>query len=201
MSTLGVRAPLPAPLPARRRASMPTRQRAALPALRRWLRFNAVGLAGIVVQAGTLAVLLAVLGRRQYLPATALAVEAAVLHNFAWHVRWTWADRPASTAAAVLKRLLKFNVTTGACSIAGNLAAMRLLVGEMGLHPMLANLLGIGAMALVNYFVSDRFVFTARPRGRAEHGGAVVGRAAAHGNPETHSKRSSRRPSTLNFKL
>jgi putative flippase GtrA len=29
-----------------------------------------------------------------YLVATALAVEAAVVHNFLWHQRFTWIDRP-----------------------------------------------------------------------------------------------------------
>ena len=27
-------------------------------------------------------------------------VEAAILHNFAWHQRWTWRARPASTSRA-----------------------------------------------------------------------------------------------------
>ncbi len=57
--------------------------------IQRWLRFNAVGLAGIVVQLAALAAL------KQWtdlpvLAATAIAVEIAVLHNFYWHERWTW---------------------------------------------------------------------------------------------------------------
>ena len=54
--------------------------------LLRWAKFNAVGAAGVAVQLGLLALLESVL-RLQYLVATALAVEAAVLHNFAWHER------------------------------------------------------------------------------------------------------------------
>ena len=53
-------------------------------ALRRWLKFNAVGAIGIVVQLAALAVLKGLL-RLPYLTATALAVETAVLHNFVWH--------------------------------------------------------------------------------------------------------------------
>ena len=58
----------------------------------RWCAFNFVGAGGIVVQLTVLHFLIHHL-RLHYLPATALAVEAAVLHNFIWHERWTWKDR------------------------------------------------------------------------------------------------------------
>ena len=58
----------------------------------RWLKFNAVGGMGILVQLGALALLKSGL-HLDYLPATALAVEVTVLHNFLWHERFTWADR------------------------------------------------------------------------------------------------------------
>ena len=57
----------------------------------RWLKFNAVGALGMIVQLGSLGLLIHVLGMH-YMLATALAVEAAVLHNFLWHRRWTWAE-------------------------------------------------------------------------------------------------------------
>jgi putative flippase GtrA len=47
----------------------------------RWLRFNAVGALGICIQLAVLAFLRSGLGMN-YLLATALAVEATVLHNF-----------------------------------------------------------------------------------------------------------------------
>jgi hypothetical protein len=58
----------------------------------RWLKFNAVGGIGIGVQLAALAILKSVL-HVDYLAATASAVEAAILHNFFWHERFTWADR------------------------------------------------------------------------------------------------------------
>src|SRR6266478_5331259 len=79
-------------------------------AAHRFVRFSAVGAGGVVVQAVTLAILLRTTGIH-YLAATALAVEAAILHNFAWHRRWTWADRPGSRAIITL---LRFNATNGA---------------------------------------------------------------------------------------
>jgi len=125
--------------------------------LLRWLRFNAVGAAGILVQLGVLAGLTTGLGLH-YLVATACAVEAAVIHNFLWHQRWTWADRKGGSAAA---RLLRFNLTTGAVSIFSNLVLMSVLVGWAGLPYLAANLVSIAITSVVNYLLADRLVFTA----------------------------------------
>ena len=58
------------------------------PAVRRWLRFNAVGVAGAAVQLAAL--WLMVRSGVPELIAVAFAVEAAVIHNFVWHELWTW---------------------------------------------------------------------------------------------------------------
>jgi putative flippase GtrA len=127
----------------------------------RWLKFNAVGALGIVVQLGALAVLKGLL-HVHYLAATALAVEAAVLHNFAWHEHWTWRDR-AHGRDGLAGRLLRFQLGTGAVSIAMNLAAMRLLVGRWHVPYLAANLAAIAAGSLANYLLSDLLVFRATP--------------------------------------
>src|SRR5262249_45568970 len=96
----------------------------------RWLKFNAVGAGGIVVQLGVLAVLKSGL-QLDYLLATGLAVEAAVIHNYLWHGRFTWADRSSTNS---WMRFAKFNVTTGMFSILGNVILMRALVGGAHLN-------------------------------------------------------------------
>ncbi len=121
----------------------------------RWLKFNAVGAIGIGVQLMVLAALKSGV-HLHYLAATALAVEAAVIHNFLWHERFTWADRASSGSWA---RLIKFNLTTGIFSILGNLALMKLLVDAMQLQYLLANAITIGACSLVNFLLSDKLVF------------------------------------------
>jgi putative flippase GtrA len=120
----------------------------------RWFKFNLVGGMGIVVQM-LLLVLLKTGMHVRYLIATALAVETAVLHNVLWHERFTWADR----TGASLPRFLKFNLTTGLFSIAGNLILMKLLVGIVHLNYLLANGLTITTCSVVNFLVSDGFVF------------------------------------------
>jgi putative flippase GtrA len=126
--------------------------------LLRWLKFNAVGGIGIVVQLAALAVLRSWL-KLDYLLATGLAVEIAVIHNFLWHERLTWADRPAVRPAHSLLRLVKFNGSNGAVSIVGNLVLMRLLVGELKFNYVASNLMAITLCSLVNFVLGDRFVF------------------------------------------
>jgi GtrA-like protein len=79
-----------------------------------------VGALGIGVQLGTFCFLTHGLGADYWL-ATALAVETAVLHNFVWHERFTWADRAGRGGEQALARMLRFNLTTGVISRGGNL--------------------------------------------------------------------------------
>jgi putative flippase GtrA len=124
----------------------------------RWLKFNSVGAMGIGVQLAALTILAGQLDVH-YMVATALAVEAAILHNFLWHERWTWADRFAGRRIGSWRRLLNFNLTTGTVSILGNLLFMRLFVGTLGMHYLVANLTTIAACSVLNFLVSDRLVF------------------------------------------
>ena len=130
--------------------------------LRRWPAFCAVGALGIAVQLGALHFLIHCL-RVHYLAATGLAVEAAVLHNFIWHKRWTWANRNIAGLKGTLKRLALFHLTNGIVSITGNLLWMRFLVGTMGWNYMPANITTIAAGALLNFWAGDRIVFRASP--------------------------------------
>jgi putative flippase GtrA len=124
----------------------------------RWLKFNLVGALGIVVQLAVLTVLKSG-AHLHYMVATAMAVEAAVIHNFLWHERFTWSDRVRRTWTESLLRFLKFNLTTGAFSIAGNLLMMRFLVGVAHLPYLPANMASIAACSMVNFLVSDWLVF------------------------------------------
>lgn len=131
----------------------------------RWRRvapFITVGLIGFVVQIATLAALTS-LAHWSWLPATVLSVELAVLHNFLWHERWTWTDRTVAAPAAALARLLRFHMSNGLISIAGNAALMAWLVGILGVPAVPANALAVGAMSVLNFVMADRWVFRARP--------------------------------------
>ena len=147
----------------RPRPSKPSKARQRL---FRWLKFNAVGGIGIAVQLAALAVFRSWL-KVDYLLATGLAVEIAVIHNFLWHERFTWADRPATRPMQSLLRLAKFNASNGAVSMVGNLGLMRLLVGELKLNYVAANLIAIVVCSLMNFLLGDRFVFDAGEKAAA----------------------------------
>jgi putative flippase GtrA len=125
--------------------------------VKRAIRFYAVGAAGMAVQLAALALYKSGFGVG-YLAATALAVETAVLHNFIWHERWTWSDRRLA-ARRWPERLLRFHLTNGLLSIAGNVVFMAALVGWLGIPYLAANVASIGLCSLLNYVAADRLVF------------------------------------------
>jgi putative flippase GtrA len=140
----------------KRTAKTPTGDRRCSAA--RWMKFHVVGGIGIGVQWAVLLYLNSGF-HLSYLWATALAVEAAVVHNFFWHERFTWGDRVRVRWRQSMLRLLRFNFTTGAVSILGNLALMKLLVDAAHLNYFLANAITIPACSVVNFVVSNRVVF------------------------------------------
>ena len=128
------------------------------PGLTRWTKFNAVGIAGVVVQLITLGIL--VRAGMHYLLATAFGVEVAVLHNYFWHARWTWADRAE-------RSLLRFHLANGLVSVVSNLAWMWILPA----WPVVAaNLLAITLTSVVNFLLGDRWAFAAHGANRRVHG-------------------------------
>jgi putative flippase GtrA len=128
----------------------------------RWLKFNLVGGIGIAVQFVALLLLKGVF-HFHYLAATAIAVEAAVVHNFVWHEQFTWSDRVQASWRRSLPRFARFNLTTGAVSILGNLALMKVMVGYGGMNYLLANALAIALCSLANFLVSEEWVFRGIP--------------------------------------
>jgi dolichol-phosphate mannosyltransferase len=132
--------------------------------LARWIKFNLVGGIGIAAQFLALFLLKSVL-HVNYLAATALAVEIAVLHNFLWHQRYTWADRckldpsqPSSLAS--WQRLLRFHLGNGTVSILGNVGLMKLMVGFGHLNYLAANAAAVVLCSFANFLVSDGWVFS-----------------------------------------
>ena len=122
----------------------------------RFVKFAIAGAGGFVIQVATLAVLTTVLDVN-YLVATLLAVEAAILANFGWHQRWTWQDR----SGPALERLVRFNALNAITSILGSLFLTAVLVETAGLHVIIANVISVVMLSLVNFLGADRLVFRA----------------------------------------
>ena len=126
--------------------------------MRRLGVFNAVGLLGFAVQLAVLFALKRGLSLN-YLTATSIAVEAAVLHNFVWHEHLTWADVIAPFRHGVWSRLFRFHAANGLISLLGNLVLTWALVQGARCPYLLANAASVSVCSLANFFVSDRFVF------------------------------------------
>jgi putative flippase GtrA len=129
---------------------------------RRFSAFATIGALGFILQIAALA-FLTELARWTWLPATFVAVELAVIHNYVWHERWTWRDvrGPEKGHGRFLSRLARFHVANGLGSIAGNLALMWLFVGWAGMPAIVGNILAVGVMSAANFMIADRWVFAA----------------------------------------
>jgi putative flippase GtrA len=122
------------------------------------MRFSGVGLAGIAVQLVLLAALVDWLNVGLQ-TATFAAVSAAIVHNFYWHVKWTWADR--GRTASIVALFARFGAANGLVSLAGNLVLVTVLVERAGMATVPASAAAIAACAVVNYAVADLVVFAA----------------------------------------
>jgi putative flippase GtrA len=125
----------------------------------RWGKFNLVGATGMVVQLAALA-LFNRLAVGHYLFATAAAIEIAVLHNFVWHVRFTWRDRRENSA--LLSQLVRFHFSNGLVSMLGNLVLMRILVDEAHLQLLVSNSIAILCCSIINFCLGDHWAFATR---------------------------------------
>jgi putative flippase GtrA len=126
----------------------------------RFLRFSIAGATGFVVQIAVV-VLLASWAGMNYLAATAIAVEAAIIINYLWHERYTWRDRPAMTARGRWLRLGRFNAMTATTSILGSLVLTAILVESFKLRPIDANVVSVAVLAVINFIGADTLVFRA----------------------------------------
>lgn len=123
----------------------------------RFGKFNLVGLIGAVLQIALLTLLTRYAGLAS-VAATPIAVEAAILHNFVWHERFTWRDRVGGSR--VWTRLLRFHAANGIVSLGGNTVLMYGFVNLCGLPAAMSAIAAIGICALVNFRLADRWVYT-----------------------------------------
>lgn len=127
----------------------------------RWWKFNLVGAMGMVVQLSAL-VAISRLASGHYLYASAAAVELAVLHNFVWHLHFTWRDRRYDSL--LLSQLVRFHLSNGLVSMLGNLILMRILVQGAHAPLLIANCTAILCCSIVNFGLGDKWAFAAGGR-------------------------------------
>lgn len=123
----------------------------------RFIKFGLVGLSGVLVDSLALFLLHDPrVGGLALLPAKIVAAELAILNNFAWNDRWTFADRSERSRAGWPGRLLRFQVVCLA-GLGLNVLVLAALTRGLHLHYLLANLIAIAAVTLWNFALNMRF--------------------------------------------
>ncbi len=94
----------------------------------------------------------------------------------------------ARSPDARLARFMRFQLTNGLASLAGNAALMALFTGALGMPPLPANALAVVVMSAANFVTADRWVFRAAPlalrvraAGAGRRGGTARGRPGGVG--------------------
>jgi putative flippase GtrA len=90
-----------------------------------------------------------------YLYASAAAIELALLHNFMWHLHYTWRDR--RDGATRLRQFVRFHLSNGLVSMLGNLALMRLLVHDARLPLLISNVIAILCCSVANFCLGNNW--------------------------------------------
>lgn len=128
-----------------------------LQAATRWFRYNLVGIMGFAVQTLTLTFLLEWTGLPD-LAALALAVAVALSHNFFWHERVTWPDRPREERFV---RFARFQLSTGTLSLLSNLGLTKIVMLLTGMPIVASNVLAVASASFVQFLFNDKVVFRA----------------------------------------
>ena len=121
-------------------------------------RHATVASLGFVVQMLMAAALL-LLGISPVL-ATLLAIEAAIVHNHAWHRCWAWRDRAAAKKWPLT--LAQAHAGAGGTSLVAGALTVGLLSGRV--TPLVAQLIAVALCASVNFWLTDRWIFRAGDR-------------------------------------
>lgn len=118
-----------------------------------FIKFNVVGLSGVLVNEGIL--LLLTLRGFYYLHASAVAIEISIASNFLLNDFWTFRDR---RHGHIITRLAKFNGLM-LIGLAVNLAVLYSGTNYLGINYAISNLGGIGGAFLVRYWLSVKFTW------------------------------------------
>jgi dolichol-phosphate mannosyltransferase len=122
----------------------------------RFVRFGVVGASGVLVNSAVLFLLVEACHLHKLI-AAAIATEVAIISNFILNDLWTFRD--ARHHRSWPRRLVRYNgiALGGLCISLGVLAALTMV---LGIHYLLANLVGIAAATVWNYVVNSRLTWS-----------------------------------------
>ena len=115
-----------------------------------FMKYSLVGVSGVFVNLG-LYFLLTRYYEISELVAPLIAIESALISNFILNNFWTFGKR--ITQSRIRVKFVKFHLVSGFSALI-NYSAFLTLFLVFGLYDILANLIGIGLAAIVNYLIN-----------------------------------------------
>jgi dolichol-phosphate mannosyltransferase len=139
----------------------------------RFVKFCAVGFSGVFVNMAVFALCNEVLltdvsTASRNLAATSAAVLFSIFTNFLLNDGWTWRDRRARGANALLQRMGRYYLVAGVAGLI-QIGIQYLMAIPLGFNAHLANFVGIGAGVFINFFVNNLWTFRVPQNGARGH--------------------------------
>ena len=120
-----------------------------------FMKYSLVGVSGVFVNSGLYLFL-----TRYYeiseVVAPLIAIESALISNFILNNFWTFGKR--ITQSRIRVKFVKFHLVSGFSALI-NYSAFLTLFLVFGLYDILANLIGIGLAAIVNYLINSNWTW------------------------------------------
>ncbi|CAN7188056.1 GtrA family protein [Rossellomorea sp. LjRoot5] len=119
--------------------------------MKMFLKFGTVGFFNTLITLGsyTLFVYIGI----NYLVANVLGYLLGVLNSYYWNKNWVFQDRTGK--AGVFVKFFAVNLLT----LGFNTLALFILVHQLGLHPVLANVFAVGCGLGLNYILNYKWTF------------------------------------------
>jgi dolichol-phosphate mannosyltransferase len=121
--------------------------------LKRFVKFCAVGLSGVVVNLGIFWIWTTYTGLPRIV-CSAIAIEISIITNFLLNDYFTFSDRRSGKSLSIFSRLGKYNLISSPGGIL-NLIVFPILNSVLGVYYLLAQLIGIIASILWNYLMNN----------------------------------------------
>lgn len=127
--------------------------------LKRIFSFQFIGWIGTVLNLAVLWLCYDVL-QWSLLVSGALAIEAAIIHNFVWYYFWTWSDRVEYTFRDFFHLLVKYNILTAAIDFIIRLSILWVLTEYFGIHYLISDIIGMFIAPIIKYITNDAYIFS-----------------------------------------
>jgi len=95
------------------------------------------------------------------IPASVMAIEVAIIHNFIWYRYWAWGDRATveGVRAPFFQQLVYYNIATGMVDLVVNVSILWLLYKVFGVYYLIANIIGMILGPFIKFWVNEKLIF------------------------------------------